>query len=309
MLTFLMQTIQRDSIISFPMLGDLTLNPPAYINVLGREIYFYGILIAIGFLLAIFYCTRISRRFGIKEDDLYDLFIWLIPLSILGARLYFVAFKLDYYLAHPAEILAVWEGGLAIYGGVIAGFIVICLVCRHKKLPVGAVLDVVVFGLLIGQIIGRWGNFMNREAFGAETMAFCRMGLTAPDGTTIYVHPTFLYESLWNLACLVFLHVFVRRGKRRYDGQCTLIYFLWYGIGRSWIEGLRTDSLYIGSTGIRVSQMLSVLLAAAALAALIAKAKSAPKPEALYVNRVAAEAEKADADTDASQQDTTNGGN
>lgn len=303
------QTMQRDSVISFPMLGDLHLNPPSFISVFGRDIYFYGILIALGFLIAMVYCTRNARRFGIKEDDLYDAFLWLIPFSILGARLYYVAFKLDFYLAHPGEIFALREGGLAIYGGVIAGIIVIALVCRRKKIPLGAMLDLLVFGLLIGQILGRWGNFMNREAFGAQTEIFCRMGLTAPDGTTIYVHPTFLYESLWNLACLVFLHVFVRKGKRRYDGQCTLIYFLWYGIGRSWIEGLRTDSLYIGSTGIRVSQMLSVLLAAAALAALIAKAKSAPKPEALYVNRVAAEAEKADADTDASQQDTTNGGN
>lgn len=307
MLTFLMQTIQRDSIISFPMLGDLTLNPPAYINVLGREIYFYGILIAIGFLLAIFYCTRISRRFGIKEDDLYDLFIWLIPLSILGARLYFVAFKLDYYLAHPAEILAVWEGGLAIYGGVIAGFIVICLVCRHKKLPVGAVLDVVVFGLLIGQIIGRWGNFMNREAFGAETMAFCRMGLTAPDGTTIFVHPTFLYESMWNLACLIFLIVFVKRGRRRYDGQCTLIYFFWYGIGRAWIEGLRTDSLYIGATDIRVSQMLSILLALAAGILLIVNARKRASAETLYVLRTA-EAADAAAEVAAAEVAAADGG-
>ena len=117
---------------------------------------------------------------------------------------------------------------------------------------------------------------------------FCRMGLTSPDGTTIYVHPTFLYESLWNLACLIFLAVFVKRGRRRYDGQCILIYFFWYGIGRTWIEGLRTDSLYIGSTGIRVSQLLSAVLALAALAALIIQSRRKHPPEALYVNRAAA---------------------
>ena len=318
MTTTVIQTIQRDSIISFPMLGNLQLDPPSYITVFGRNIYFYGILIAIGFLLGILVCTRISKRFGIKEDDLYDVFLWLIPLSIVGARLYFVLFKLDYYLANPAEIFALREGGLAIYGGVITGILVIYFVTRHKKLPLGAMLDVIVFGLLIGQIIGRWGNFMNREAFGAEATAFCRMGLTAPDGTTIYVHPTFLYESLWNLVCLIFLAVFVRRGKRRYDGQCILIYFLWYGIGRAWIEGLRTDSLYIGSTGIRVSQLLSAVLALAALITLIVQSRREHPPEALYVNRVAAaEAAKAEADgadgngTESSEQTNNNedGGN
>ena len=305
------QTIQRDSVISFPMLGNLQLDPPSYITVFGRNIYFYGILIAVGFLLGMLVCTRISRRFGIKEDDLYDVFLWLIPLSIVGARLYFVLFKLDYYLSNPAEIFALREGGLAIYGGIIAGILVICLVSRRKKIPLGAMLDVLVFGLLIGQIIGRLGNFMNREAFGAETAVFCRMGLTAPDGTTIYVHPTFLYESLWNLACLIFLAVFVRRGKRRYDGQCILIYFFWYGVGRAWIEGLRTDSLYIGSTGIRVSQLLSAVLALAALAALIVQSRRAHPPEALYVNRVAAAAAETPADTGTDEQtnNNENGGN
>ena len=151
-------------------------------------------------------------------------------------------------------------------------------------------LDVIVFGLLIGQIIGRWGNFMNREAFGAETDVFCRMGLISPDGTTIYVHPTFLYESLWNLVCPIFLAVWVKAGKRRYDGQCILIYFFWYGIGRAWIEGLRTDSLYIGSTGIRVSQALSMALALISFILLVVNARRQHKPEELYVNRVASSA-------------------
>ena len=289
------ETIQRDSVITFPgLLGGLTLNPPAYITIFGKNIYFYGVLIALGFMLAILFCSRKSKDFGIKADDFYDLMIWLIPVSILGARAYYVLFRLGDYLSRPLSVFAVWEGGLAIYGGVIAGILTVILVCRHKKIPFTAMLDLVIPGLLIGQILGRWGNFMNREAFGAETEIFCRMGLTAPDGTTIYVHPTFLYESLWNLAGLIFLLVFDKKGKRKYDGQNTLIYFLWYGLGRAWIEGLRTDSLYIGSTGIRVSQALSIVLCLAALAALVILGRRPHKPEELFVNQVKAAKEVAE---------------
>ena len=289
------ETIQRDSVITFPgLLGGLTLNPPAYITIFGKNIYFYGVLIALGFMLAILFCSRKSKDFGIKADDFYDLMIWLIPISILGARAYYVLFRLGDYLSRPLSVFAVWEGGLAIYGGVIAGILTVILVCRHKKIPFTAMLDLVIPGLLIGQILGRWGNFMNREAFGAETEIFCRMGLTAPDGTTIYVHPTFLYESLWNLAGLIFLLVFDKKGKRKYDGQNTLIYFLWYGLGRAWIEGLRTDSLYIGSTGIRVSQALSIVLCLAALAALVILGRRPHKPEELFVNQVKAAKEAAE---------------
>ena len=282
----LFDTIQRDSVISFPALGNLTLNPPSYITVFGRPIYFYGILIALGFLLAILYCSRHAPDFGIKQDDFYDMALWLIPLCIVGARLYFVAFRWSDYADDPASILAVWEGGLAIYGGIIAGVLCVVFVCRRKKIPVSAMLDLTVYGLLIGQILGRWGNFMNREAFGAETTVFCRMGLTDPSGHTIYVHPTFLYESLWNLIGLIFLIVFRNRGKRRYDGQCALLYFFWYGLGRAWIEGLRTDSLYLGSSGIRVSQALSLLLILVMGALLLIQSRRPHSPEDLYVNRV-----------------------
>ena len=260
MFPVLLETIQRDSAISFPFLGGWTVNPPASFSLFGRDIYLYGVMVALAFLVGILLCARFAPKFGISTENFYDLVLWVIPLSILGARLYFVIFQADYYLAHPAEILAVWEGGLAIYGGLIAGFLTTFVYCRCKKLSFPAMLDVLSFGVLPGQAIGRWGNFFNREAFGAETEVFCRMGLTAPDGSTIYVHPTFLYESLWNLCGLVLLILFARSGKRRYDGQCILLYFLWYGLGRSWIEGLRTDSLYLGSTGIRVSQLLSVIL-------------------------------------------------
>ena len=285
----LMQTIQRDSAITFPMLGNLTINPPSYFTVFGMDIYFYGVIIGLGFILGILYCSHNSRRFGIDQDSVYDVMIWLIPTAIIGARLYYVLFRLDYYVQHPNEIFAIHNGGLAIYGGVIAGVLVIWLVCRKKKIPLGAMLDLLCYGLLIGQILGRWGNFMNREAFGAQTDIFCRMGLIAPDGSTIYVHPTFLYESLWNLCVLIFLIIFERKGKRSFDGQCITLYFLLYGIGRTWIEGLRTDSLYIGATNIRVSQGLSIALVIIALAYLIIQGRREHPPEKLYVNMRAAQ--------------------
>ena len=259
-MTEIFETIQRDSLISFPFLGGWTINPPSSVTVFGRTIYLYGIVIALGFLLAIVWMTKKCRSFGIREDDLYDTIIWTIPLGIIGARLYYVLFSLVYYIANPSKIIAIWEGGLAIYGGIIAGVIVIFFLCRHKKMRVAAMLDLVIIGVIIGQMIGRWGNFFNREAFGRETGIFCRMGLTSPDGNTIYVHPTFLYESLWNFALFIFLCIFLKKGKRKYNGQIMLIYMLVYGLGRTLIEGLRTDSLYIGSSGIRVSQLLSAAL-------------------------------------------------
>ena len=304
MILFLVQTIQRDSAISFPMLGDFTVNPPSSFSLFGLNIYFYGVIIALGFILAMVYCSRNSRDFGIKSDDFFDLMLWIIPCCIIGARLYYVLFNLDHYLADPGQILAIRDGGLAIYGGIIVGVIVIIFVSRHKKIPIPAMLDLAVFGLLIGQILGRWGNFMNREAFGAETEIFCRMGLTAPDGSTIYVHPTFLYESLWNLAGLIFLIVWTKKGHRKYDGQCTLIYFFWYGLGRAWIEGLRTDSLYIGSTNIRVSQALSLVLVLISLILLILQSRRPHPPEALYVNRVrAAEAATEETESTCAKED------
>ncbi len=282
---FLIENMQRDAVISFPMLGDLKLDPPAFFTVFGFRIYFYGVLIAVGFLLAILWCARHAPDYGIGQDDFYDMLLWLIPLVIVGARLYYVLFRLGYYLANPREIFAIRDGGLAIYGGVIAGALVVWLFCRKKKISVRAMLDLAVHGLLIGQIIGRWGNFMNREAFGAETELFCRMGLTPPGGETVYVHPTFLYESLWNLVGFVFLIVWERRGRRKYDGQCALIYFFWYGLGRAWIEGLRTDSLYIGYTGLRVSQLLSAGLCLGALALLAVLGRRRHEPQDLYVKR------------------------
>ena len=278
-------TMLRGAEISFPMLGDWSVNPPYSFTVFGFEIYFYGVIIAAAFILAALFCARKAAEFGLTSDDLFDLVIWLIPACIIGARLYYVLFKLDYFIANPSKIFSVRDGGLAIYGGIIAGVITGIIWSRRKKIPVFAVGDLAAFGLLIGQAVGRWGNFINREAFGAVTDVFCRMGLTMPGQETLYVHPTFLYESLWNLAGLIILCVLSKLGKRKYDGQFFWSYILWYGLGRAWIEGLRTDSLYIGSTDIRVSQLLAAVSALAALIVLIVNAKKAHKPEDMFVNR------------------------
>lgn len=289
--------IMTDSPIRFPgLFGDweFTASSTAF-HVGGKAIYWYGILIALGVVLALWFCMTQKEKYGITEDDLLDAVLWGVPLSVVGARVYYVIFYLDLFKKSDGSFdwgsaVAIWDGGLAIYGAVIAAILVGVVLCRKKGMKLGALTDLVVMGFLIGQTVGRWGNFMNREAFGAETDVFCRMGLISPDGTTIYVHPTFLYESLWNLVCLIFLAVWVKAGKRRYDGQCILIYFFWYGIGRAWIEGLRTDSLYIGSTGIRVSQALSMALALISFILLVVNARRQHKPEELYVNRVASSA-------------------
>ena len=282
-----LETIQRDSVISFPGLGISYLNPPAFFSVFGHRIYFYGVLFALGFTLGILYCARRSKDFGLTSDDFYDMVILLIPLSILCARIYYVLFRLDDFIGRPLiAYFAVWEGGIAIYGGIIGGILAIWLVTRRKKLPFLAMLDLTVFGVLIGQIIGRWGNFMNREAFGGATDIFCRMRLTDPSGRFIEVHPTFLYESLWNLVLLIGLVIWQKKGKRKYDGQQALLYLFWYGLGRAWIEGLRTDSLYIGHTGIRVSQALSLVLVLFSLIVLLLERRREHPAEKLYGNRV-----------------------
>lgn len=274
----------RSAQISFPMLGDWSIDPPYSFNLFGLEIYFYGVIIALGFILAALYCAKRAKEFGLSSDELYELVIWLIPTCIIGARLYYVLFKLDYFIANPNKIFALRDGGLAIYGGIIAGIIVGIIWCRAKKIRVFAVADLTAFGLLIGQSVGRWGNFINREAFGAQTEIFCRMGLTVPGFETLYVHPTFLYESLWNFFGLIVLHIWSKKGKRKYDGQIFWLYILWYGLGRAWIEGLRSDSLYIGSTDIRVSQLLAIVSAVVSLVILIINARKQHGPEDMFVN-------------------------
>ena len=283
-MNLLTATMLRSAQISFPMLGDWSIDPPYSFNLFGLEIYFYGVIIALGFILAALYCAKRAKEFGLSSDELYELVIWLIPTCIIGARLYYVLFKLDYFIANPDKIFALRDGGLAIYGGIIAGIIVGIIWCRAKRIRVFAVADLTAFGLLIGQSVGRWGNFINREAFGAQTEIFCRMGLTVPGFETLYVHPTFLYESLWNILGLIVLHIWSKKGKRKYDGQIFWLYILWYGLGRAWIEGLRSDSLYIGSTDIRVSQLLAIVSAVVSLVILIINARKQHGPEDMFVN-------------------------
>ena len=287
-----MPTMMRDATISFPMLGDWSIDPSASFTLFGHTFYWYGAIIAVGFILAMLYCARHCRRCGIKPDTLYDFLIWMIPLAIIGARLYYVIFQWSDYREHPLNAFKIWEGGLAIYGGVIAGLLTGIVWCRKKKIPFGAMADVCAPGLLIGQCIGRWGNFINREAFGRETTAFSRMGLTLPGRETVYVHPTFLYESLWNFVGFLLLHFWFRRHERKFDGELILLYAVWYGIGRALIEGLRTDSLYITGTGIRVSQLLAGVSAAAAavVLALLYTGKLRHPPR--YVDRESGEAQQ-----------------
>lgn len=284
------ETMMREASISFPMLGNLTINPKAYFTVFGFDIYWYGVILAAAFITALFYCSHRAKDFGLTEDDIFEEILWMLPLGVIGCRIYFVLFQWDYYSQHLNEIFKLRDGGIAMYGGIIAGIIFLLIWTKKKKLPLGAVLDVDGVGLILAQCIGRWGNFMNREAFGTQTDIFCRMGLTNPGAQTIYVHPTFLYESLWNLAGFIFLHIWSKKGHRKYDGQLFIIYVLWYGLGRGWIEGLRTDSLWLIPGVIRVSQLVAISTAIIMAVILIVQSRRPHPPEKLYVNRVRAAA-------------------
>ena len=269
------------SVISFPSLG-ISVNPPRSISLGPLNIYFYGIIIACGLVLAVLYCMNRSKEFGIQEDDILDGVLWVTPFAICCARAYYCIFAWHEYAADPISVLYIWNGGLAIYGGVIGALIGVSVLCKLKKIKLPAMLDLVLLGFLIGQSIGRWGNFMNREAFGAPTDSFLRMGLyNTLTGQTEYYHPTFLYESVWNLCGFVLLHFLSRR--RKYDGQIALCYAAWYGLGRCLIEGLRMDSLYWGS--FRVSQVLAGISCVAAVIVLIWQHFREHPKEMLWVNR------------------------
>lgn len=293
-----------DMPISFPgLFGDWEFTAGPIMLHIGHGIYWYGAIIALGLILGLLFCMKQAKRFGLTEDNVIDLVLWATPISIIGARLYYVIFYLDRFRTSDGgldfkEILTIWDGGLAIYGGVIAAFLTALVFCRVKKLKLWAMTDLCVMGLLIGQAIGRWGNFFNREAFGAETTLPWRMRLWTSATHYIEVHPTFFYESLWNVIGLLLIYFVVTRG-RRFDGENTCFYFLWYGLGRLWIEGLRTDSLYLFDwtlfgQPIRVSQALSLVLLVCAAAMLFYHIRIHPhRPEELLVNQVAARAAEA----------------
>ena len=269
------------TLISFPGLG-LELDPPSTIQLGPLTIHFYGLIIAVGMLLAVLYASKRSKEFGLKEDDLIDGVLWVTPFAIICARLYYCIFEWDQYASNPISILYIWNGGLAIYGGVLGAVIGLSVFCKVRKIKATAMMDVVSLGLLIGQMVGRWGNFMNREAFGAPTDSFLRMGLyNTATGAVEYYHPTFLYESLWNFVGFLLLHFLSK--KRKYDGQVALGYVAWYGLGRAFIEGLRMDSLYWGP--FRVSQVLAGVSCVAAVAVLLWQGFRPHDPAKMLVNQ------------------------
>ena len=302
-----MPTMLRDAAISFPMLGGLTLDFPASFTLFGHEFYLYGVVMAIAFIAAVFYASKRAPRMGIKGDDIFGLVLWVLPIAIVGCRVYYVIAEWDRYKDNLLDIFKLWEGDIAMYGGTIAGVLTVIVWSRAKKIPFAATLDAASSGLILGQVIGRWANFVNREAFGRETDIFCRMGLTTPDGTTYYVHPTFLYESLWNLVGLIIIdRWWLRKGHRKYDGQVFLFYVFWYGAGRSWIEGLRTDSLYIPGTNIRTSQLVAALSALTALVILLINIKRPHKPT--YAAALSAAAQEAEAAAETEKTEEKNDG-
>ena len=269
--------------ISFPSLG-ISLDPSRGFNIGSLEIHWYGVLIALGLMLAVLYgCSR-CKEFGLVEDDLIDGVLCIAPFAVVCARLYYCIFEWDNYKDNLLDIFKIWEGGLAIYGGVIGAAIGIIVFAKVKKDKVNlfAVLDITSIGFLIGQSIGRWGNFINREAFGAPTDSFLRMGLLNQFGIVEYYHPTFLYESVWNFCGFLLLHFLAKH--RKYDGQIALGYVAWYGLGRAFIEGLRMDSLWWGP--FRVSQVLAALSCVAAVELLIWFRIHQPDPEKMFVRRV-----------------------
>lgn len=246
------------NVITFPRLGlSFTLNRAA-IAIGNFSVYWYGLIITFGMLLAILYGLRESKFCGISSDDFFNMLIIAIPVSIICARAYYVIFSWDMYKDNIADVFDIRGGGLAIYGGVIGAVATVIIYCRAKKISLSSVLDMLAVGLLIGQSIGRWGNFVNGEAFGAAT--------SLPWGMTVYtdgrliaesVHPTFFYESLWNFIGIWVLLLYKRRKKA--NGELFCAYLIWYGAGRTFIEGLRADSLYLGA--FRVSQLLAALTA------------------------------------------------
>ena len=269
--------------ISFPFLG-IEVNPPRVLELGPFTIHYYGAIIALGLMLAVIYACKRGSQFGLTEDDILDGVLWVTPFAIVCARIYYCAFSWEEYAADPISVLYIWNGGIAIYGGVIGAVIGMAAISRFKKIKLTPVLDLILIAFLIGQAIGRWGNFMNREAFGAATDSFFRMGLfNTKTGNWEYYHPTFLYESLWNLCGFVLLHFLSK--KRRYDGQMALCYAAWYGLGRCMIEGLRVDSLWWGP--FRVSQLLAGITCIAAVSLLAYLHFKPHDPQNLWVNQVA----------------------
>ena len=272
--------------ISFPGfgIGEFEIDSVAF-KIFDIEIAWYAIIITFGMILAVSHLLFRANQVGISADTIIDFVLFTIPIGIIGARLYYVIAEIDRFDSFK-EVINIRSGGLAIYGGILAGALSVFVISKIKKIPFLVIADCCTPGILLAQAVGRWGNFTNGEAFGGPTGWFCRMGL-ANDLTgyaTTYVHPTFLYESLWNLTGFIISNLFHK--KRQYDGQVFLFIFGWYGFGRMFIEQLRSDSLYGSFFGItyRVSQVLAAAIFAACLSAIIYFAIKKPQKELFYYN-------------------------
>ena len=270
-----MQDIMGNMDIAFPNVGIYLRNVPKSFTVFGFSIALYGVIIAPGVLAGVLLAAHVAKLEKLDADVIWDFAIYAIIFSIIGARIYYVVFRWDAYKDNLLSVLNLRNGGLAIYGAVIAAFLTLWIYCRKKKLSFLQLADICVPGLVLGQVIGRWGNFTNREVFGEYTDSLLAMRLPTQmvrqgdisemiaahmtEGTNyIQVHPTFLYESLWNLALLMLL-LFYRRYKK-FEGEQWLLYLGGYGLGRAWIEGIRTDTLFIPHTTVAVSQVLAAVL-------------------------------------------------
>ncbi|AXX64804.1 prolipoprotein diacylglyceryl transferase [Bombilactobacillus bombi] len=263
----------------------LVLNP-IFLQLGPFAIRWYGVLIATGAIIGVWLALREAQKRQIMADDIIDLVLWGVPFALIGARLYYVIFQWSFYAQYPSEIIKIWHGGIAIYGGLIAALLVTIVFTQKRQLPIWLVLDIAAPSLLVGQIVGRWGNFMNQEAYGAITSASFLQGLHLPNFVIQqmlinghYRQPTFLYESVWNLIGLIILLTLRHRPKLFKQGEVFLSYVLWYSLGRFFVEGMRTDSLYWGA--LRVSQVLSVVLFIGALVVVIYRRRQGNLPDYL----------------------------
>lgn len=255
---------------------------PVAISIGPIKIYWYGIIIALAMLIGISLATKEAQKLGLEEDTMVDMTLWAIPIGFIGARLYYVLFKWDYYIQNPSEIIAIWNGGIAIYGGLIAGGLAVYWFARRKKMTLTLLLDILAPSVLLAQSIGRWGNFINQEAHGGavslqflETLYLPEFIIEQMNINGTYYHPTFLYESLWSLLGFILLIILRNQKGLLRRGEVALSYVIWYSFGRFFIEGMRTDSLWIGDI-MRVSQMLSLVLFISAIILLVYRRRDYP---------------------------------